>query len=83
MIKPAAALISRWTGPQAALTETSMKSCLGLIGAILLSVIVVGGGGLLWYLSETTEFSRKAQPVAAAAPALTPKPLPARPPAKR
>ena len=82
MIKPPVALFSRWTGRQAALTEAFMKSCLGLIGAILLSIIVVGGGGLLWYLSETTEFSRKAQPVAAAR-ALTPKPLPARSPAKR
>jgi len=36
-----------------------MKSCLGLILAILILVAVVATGAGLWYLSHTSEFSRK------------------------
>lgn len=36
-----------------------MKSCLGMLLVLLAFIVVFGGGGLLWYLSETAEFSRK------------------------
>lgn len=35
-----------------------MKSCLGLIIALIVFVAVIGGGALIWYLSSTAEFSR-------------------------
>lgn len=41
---------------------TRMKSCLGIILAVLIFVAVIGGGALIWYLSDTTEFSRKPLP---------------------
>jgi hypothetical protein len=45
-----------------------MKSCLGMLLALLLLVCVIGGGALLWYLSRTSEFTRKdAAPAAAPA----------------
>ena len=37
-----------------------MKSCLGLLVVLLIFIAIVGGGALLYYLSETSEFSRKA-----------------------
>jgi hypothetical protein len=37
-----------------------MKSCLGLLFALLIFVAVIGGGALIWYLSDTAEFSRPA-----------------------
>lgn len=43
-----------------------MKSCLGLLITLLVFVIVIGGGGLIWYLSDTTEFTRKDTPAAGA-----------------
>ena len=43
-----------------------MKSFLGMLFTLLVLTAVIGGGALLWYLSKTTEFSRK--PAAAAAP---------------
>jgi hypothetical protein len=36
-----------------------MKSCLGLLFTLLVFTVVVGGGALIWYLSQTAEFSRK------------------------
>jgi len=36
-----------------------MKSCLGLLFTVLAFTIVVGGAGLIWYLSNTAEFSRQ------------------------
>jgi hypothetical protein len=42
-----------------------MKSCLGIIIAFVIFVAVIGGGALLWYLSDTTEFSRKPAPASA------------------
>lgn len=36
-----------------------MKSCLGLLAVLTVFIVVVGGGALIWYLSETAEFSRK------------------------
>ncbi len=44
-----------------------MKSCLGILIAFVTFVAVIGGGALLWYLGDTTEFSRK-QPSADAPP---------------
>jgi len=42
-----------------------MKSILGLILFILTFVGLLGGSAAIWYLSENTEFSRKAEaPVA-------------------
>ena len=51
-----------------------MKSCLGLLLVLLSFVLVIGGGGLIWYLSETAEFSRKmpVNPTAAAPPKAIP-----------
>jgi len=42
-----------------------MKSCLGIIIAVLIFVAVIGGGALIWYLSDSTEFSRKPAPASA------------------
>lgn len=36
-----------------------MKSCLGILLVFFAFAAVIGGGGLIWYLSETAEFSRK------------------------
>ena len=36
-----------------------MKSCLGILIIFFTLVAVVGGGALIWYLSSTSEFSRK------------------------
>lgn len=47
----------------------AMKSCLGLILALLVLVIVVGSGALVWYLSDTAEFTRQGGAPAAGAPA--------------
>jgi hypothetical protein len=35
-----------------------MKSCLGILFIFFTFVFVVGGGGLIYYLSKTSEFSR-------------------------
>ena len=52
-----------------------MKSCLGILIIFFTFVAVVGGGALIWYLSSTSEFSRKA--AAPAAPVI-PKAVPVR-----
>lgn len=52
-----------------------MKSCLGILLVFFTFVAVLGGGALIWYLSSTSEFSRKG---AAAAPATAPKAAPVR-----
>jgi hypothetical protein len=44
-----------------------MKSCLGMIFIILVFVAVIGGGALIWYLSDTAEISRKDAPLSAPA----------------
>ncbi len=36
-----------------------MKSCLGILLIFFTFVAVVGGGAVIWYLSNTAEFSRK------------------------
>ncbi len=36
-----------------------MKSCLGILLVFFTFVAVIGGGGLIYYLSHTAEFSRK------------------------
>lgn len=38
-----------------------MKSCLGMLVAILVLVLVLGSIGGIYYLSSTTEFTRKAE----------------------
>jgi len=38
--------------------SVGMKSCFGMLLALVLFILVIGGGGLIWYLSETAEFSR-------------------------
>ena len=47
-----------------------MKSCLGILIVFTTLIAVLGGGALIWYLSSTSEFSRKG---AVAAPAIPPK----------
>jgi len=42
-----------------------MKSCLGLLLAMLILIAVIATGAGLWYLSSTAEFSRKDAPAAA------------------
>lgn len=36
-----------------------MKSCLGFLLVMLVLIAVFGSGALIWYLSNTAEFSRK------------------------
>jgi len=36
-----------------------MKSCLGVLFTLFILLAVLGTGGLLWYLSDTAEFTRK------------------------
>jgi len=49
-----------------------MKSCLGLLFAIFLFVAIIGGGAMIWYLSNTAEFSRTAAPAKSAPPVAIP-----------
>jgi flagellar basal body-associated protein FliL len=50
-------------------SKPSMKSCFGLLLVLLVFTLVAGGGGLVWYLSHSAEFSRKDAPVPRAVPA--------------
>lgn len=43
-----------------------MKSCLGILIVFFTFVAVVGGAGLIYYLSTTSEFSRKDAPATGA-----------------
>ena len=52
-----------------------MKSCLGILIIFFTFVAVVGGGALIWYLSSSSEFSRKADTSPAA---VIPKAVPVR-----
>lgn len=45
-----------------------MKSCLGILIVFFTFVAVVGGAGVIWYLSSTSEFSRKDAPASGGAP---------------
>lgn len=62
-----------------------MRSCLGLLVLLLVLTLVVGGG-LIWHLSETAEFSRGGTPSGSshapprAVPATSDAGAPARPP---
>ncbi|MBN8459268.1 MAG: hypothetical protein J0M04_15665 [Verrucomicrobia bacterium] len=51
-----------------------MKSCLSLLFVLLVLTVVLVTGGSLFYLSMTSEFSRKDAPAAAAPSATTPAP---------
>jgi len=42
-----------------------MKSFLGMLFTLIVLAAVIGGGAVLWYLSSTTEFSRKPIPASA------------------
>lgn len=61
-----------------------MKSCLGILLVFFSFVAVIGGAAMIWYLSNTSEFSRKDLPGTAAPkaavpiPQATPKALPVR-----
>ncbi|MBC8126393.1 MAG: hypothetical protein H8M99_04500 [Gloeobacteraceae cyanobacterium ES-bin-144] len=60
-----------------------MKSCFGLLFILAVFTVILGGGALIWYLSDTAEFSRastSARP--AATPGQPPVATPVRPPAK-
>ena len=52
-----------------------MKSCFGILLIFITLVAVLGGGALIYYLSATAEFTRKASPPAAVS---VPKALPVR-----
>lgn len=78
-------LDSRWLFPCPSPLIPRVKSFLSLTFVLLVFLVIVVGGGLLWYLSDTTEFSRKdtppsrpAAPAPAATPALPPTPAPSR-----
>lgn len=72
----------RWQNPRPAFTLPCVKSCLSLLFVLLVLTVVVGTGGLLFYLSYTTEFSRKDKaPQATTAPATPPRAIPAPAPA--
>lgn len=45
-----------------------MKSCFGLLIALIILVAVLGTGAAVWYLSDTVRFSRKPSPTAGGAP---------------
>jgi hypothetical protein len=51
-----------------------MKSCLAVFISLVISILVVSSGALLWYLSDSAEFSRNDNPPTAS---------PLRPPTKR
>jgi hypothetical protein len=53
-----------------------MKSCLGVLIVFFTLVAVVGGGALIWYLSTTSEFSRKGQAETTVLPPKAPVPVP-------
>jgi hypothetical protein len=56
-----------------------MKSCLGILLIFFTLIAILGGGALIWYLSTTAEFTRRAQPTATNPPAKAiPKALPVR-----
>lgn len=45
-----------------------MKSCFGLLIALVILIAVLGTGAVVWYLSDTVSFSRKPSPAAGGAP---------------
>lgn len=45
-----------------------MKSCFGLLIALVILVAVLGTGAAIWYLSDTAEFSRKPSPAVGGTP---------------
>ena len=53
-----------------------MKSFFSLVFVVLVFLTVVVGAGLLWYLSATSEFTRKPPHPAAAPPRVSPGPAP-------
>jgi hypothetical protein len=59
-----------------------MKSCFSLTFVLLVFFTLFSVGGLLWYLSYTSEFSRKDTHTSALPPARPTTPAPAAAPAK-
>ena len=53
-----------------------MKSCLGFLLVMLVLVAVFGCGGLIWFLSNTAEFTRKGASTPMHATAKTPVAIP-------
>ena len=51
-----------------------MKSCLGILIIFIALIAVLGGGALIWYLSDTSEFTRRIPPAKVESPG--PKPAP-------
>jgi hypothetical protein len=49
-------------GAVCATTPPNMKSCLGLLFIISVFTLVIGGSALIWYLSDTSDFSRNGPP---------------------
>jgi hypothetical protein len=39
-----------------------MKSCLGMLIALIVLIAVIGSAAGIWYLSDTAEFERKEAP---------------------
>ena len=73
---PRAAGFSRWMRSGERGNNPPVKSCLGLLFTLLVFSIVVGGGALIWYLSDTAEFGRTGNGAAAAPPKARPVQLP-------
>ncbi len=44
--------------------EWCMRSFLGMLLVLLIFLLVVGGSGLIWYLSDTAGFTRSDRPAA-------------------
>jgi hypothetical protein len=63
-------------------THPPMKSCFALLLSLVASIAILGSGALLWYLSDTAEFTRQTKPPAPTS-AMPPKATPIHPPAKR
>ncbi len=53
-----------------------MKSCLGMLVALLVLVAVLGTGAGIWYLSDTAEFARQEASVSGPDPEAEPAPTP-------
>ena len=58
----AAGGFSRWMRNRETGNTRCMKSCLGLLFILLVFTVVFGGGALIWYLSNTAEFTKQEAP---------------------
>ena len=69
-----AAAFCRWQAGAKPATDSGMNTYAGLVFALLILLLILGGGVLIWHLSATAEFSRTASPP----PAATSAPAPAK-----